>query len=170
VTPAASSAPPPLAAFASVVGAWALFREHRSAFWVLALPIVAALLASALGQYPFGRRLILFLVPTLLLFVAAGAERIHRAAEAGAPFVGPLLAAFLFLEPSASALRNLVSPSRYEDLRPVVRHLAERWREGDSLYLYYDAQFAFRYYAEREGLALRPDVVGSSSRAGGSRT
>ncbi len=152
-----------LAAFAFLIGLVTLWSEERSLLLILVLPIGFTLVASGLRQYPFGHRLILFLEPSLLLVMAAGADRLRTATRTSASFVSPLLLALLFVEPVASATRSLVSAKRYEDVRPAVRQLSDRWRPGDTLYLYFDAQYAFRYYAEREGIALDRVVVGTSS-------
>ncbi|MGH3488718.1 MAG: hypothetical protein ACRDP8_12505 [Actinopolymorphaceae bacterium] len=50
-----------------VVGLVVAFRRHAAIAVLLVLPLVAAYTAGVLGLYPFGRRLVLFCVPSLLL-------------------------------------------------------------------------------------------------------
>lgn len=52
-----------LAAFLFLVGMLEFLRRDRGLLLILALPILVTLAASAAHKYPFGRRLILFLVP-----------------------------------------------------------------------------------------------------------
>lgn len=66
-------------------------------------------------------------------------------------------------EPLLAATHAIATSKRYEDLRPAVAYLKDHFRQGDTLYLYFDTQYAFRYYAERTDLHIEPVVVGTSS-------
>jgi hypothetical protein len=46
------------------------------------------------------------------------------------------------------SLGHATHPRRFEDLRPVLAYLASNERSGDSLYVYYTAQYQLRYYLE----------------------
>jgi hypothetical protein len=43
-------------------------------------------------------------------------------------------------------------PFYREELRPVVRYLADHHEQGDAVYVYYGASPAFEYYAARFGI------------------
>ncbi len=58
-----------------VFGMIMLFRSDRFKFFLLFLPILITFLASAFKFYPIFDRFILFLAPSLILFLAFGAEK-----------------------------------------------------------------------------------------------
>ncbi len=60
------------------LGSIALLRRWPGGLYLLTAPMLFALVASGLRQYPFHGRLLLFLVPALHLVVAEGARRSTR--------------------------------------------------------------------------------------------
>jgi hypothetical protein len=56
-----------------IIGCAALLRK-KTQLLMLISPVLFTLLASAAHKYPFGRRLLLFLIPLLLIVIAAGIE------------------------------------------------------------------------------------------------
>ena len=108
----------------------------------------ATLVASTLDLYPFGSRFILFLVPFFLLLVGAGLEVLMRPQSRAAPF-GVFADVLLVLSyPIARAATNLVNPPGHEELKAVLGEVQARWQPGDALYVWYQSQYPFRYYAE----------------------
>lgn len=123
-----------------VIGAFALGMRWPGGLYLLVSPLVFALVASALRQYPFHGRLLLFLVPMVHLLVAQGAVSLAwigsllvRVLAAGLPawewkktavactcallFVSP---AFLLYEPAAElAYRLAITKNR---IRPFDSH------------------------------------------------
>jgi hypothetical protein len=66
--------PFPLAAgLVFIVGCVALLK-NKTRLLMLISPVAFTLLASGVHKYPFGRRLLLFLIPLLLIVIAAGIE------------------------------------------------------------------------------------------------
>jgi hypothetical protein len=63
-----------------IIGAVALSISWPGGLYLLISPIVFAMVASALRQYPFHGRLLLFLVPIIHLLVAQGATSLARGA------------------------------------------------------------------------------------------
>lgn len=141
-----------LGIFCFLVGATALFASHRERLALLVAPLLFTLLASGLKRYPFEGRLLLFLVPSLLLLVAEGAERVRRSPAAQAPAIGAILIALLLFHPVLFAARFLFQPRTREEIRPVLAHVRERRQPGDRVYVYAAAAAAFDYYAPRLGL------------------
>lgn len=137
-----------LAALLLVIGVLAL-RRRLPWLALLGLPLVLAAAADLLGRYPLGSRFSLFLVPSLLLLVAAGV-----AAAVGSsrrPFVAAGVLAFFVAAPLLGrAAADVVSPPRSEDVRPLLAHLARNWEPGDALYVYRNSQYALRYYGACE--------------------
>jgi len=80
-----------------VLGAWSLGRRSLGGLYLVVAPLPFAMLASALHQYPFHGRLLIFLVPTVHLLVGQGAAALSR--KGGAP-LALALGAFLLYQPA----------------------------------------------------------------------
>jgi hypothetical protein len=160
---------PALAGFVWLVGAGLALRDRRLPALLLLAPFPVAVAASAAHAYPLYGRPIAFLIPGLLLLVAAGADGMRRATAASLPLVGPALVALLLFHPLVLAGHQLVSPPEREELAPVVRYLQDHRQEGDVVYVYYGAQFALRYYAPRLGVRGRDVVTGVAARTAWAR-
>ena len=150
-----------LAGLLALLGGFTLFTERRGRFFLLALPVAFTLLASALHKYPFQGRLLLFLAPALLLLVGAGVERMFRretdrVTGATAAAAGATVVFLLFFPLLISAAKSLARPRAFEEIKPVMDYAARRRQPGDVVYLYYGAQYAFAYYAERYGFRRPP--------------
>ena len=151
--------PPIVLAFlAGIARAW---KSGTREWLYIVAPVGLTFMAAILHSYPFGAthpsggRTVLFLAPAYLLLVAYGAVPLWarfpkwRWPAAVAVGLAPLvmLAAWL--------------PTRHrEELEPVLREVAQQWRPGDRLYIYYGALPAFRYYAPRTGTESLPRVEG----------
>jgi len=145
-----------IAVVALAVGLVSLTRRRPAVGAMLALPFLAAGLASLLHLYPLTSRTTLFLLPPFVLLVADGvwwpARRIRgRVGVAIAAAAAVAVLAF----PLYSAAYHVVHPRTTEELRPVLEELRRAWRPGDTLYLHPGAQYAFRYYADCDCLDPR---------------
>jgi hypothetical protein len=168
-----------------VLGIAALVRRSDGSASLLLAPLAFALLASALRLYPVSFRLLLFTTPSLLLTAGAGAEwllDIARTLGTGrtrdadeprqsvgrtrllAPAATFVICAALALLVARSALTMVEIPFYREELRPVVKYLAQHRQAGDAIYVYYASVPAFRYYAERDGIPGSAYRLGSCSR------
>ena len=107
---------------AAVIGALMLGRREPDRFAVLAMPLLMTLLASYPRAYPFHGRLLLFLTPALLIFVAEGLARLRSMVPG--PWAWKLLLASVLLPPMLEtvgqfATPQLVSPrNAFGDRRP----------------------------------------------------
>jgi len=153
-----------IAAVAAVVGLVEFSLKHFARFVLLLTPIVATLAASALHRYPFRGRLLLFLVPSLILLIAAGLERIHTQTSETLPYFSYLLIGFLFLNPLLDAASGLIKPRTKEEIKPVIRYVENHRQDGDVLYLYYAALRPFQYYNARNLIAPMDEITGVASR------
>jgi hypothetical protein len=153
-----------LAALAFLFGCVSLFarRRHDLVLWLG--PLLAALAASAWRKYPFGGRLLLFALPSLLLLVAEGVLWLVERDRRSAPVVGAVLIGLLAFDQLRFDIGNVVKPRRSEDVKLVLGYMREHWETGDRVYLYYDAEPAFDFYARRFGFAEADTVVGVRSR------
>jgi hypothetical protein len=86
-----------LAAGLFMLGGLAMGRRWRGGLYLLTAPILFVFLASALHQYPFHGRLLLFVVPTIHLLIGEGAAALTCR---GRPMLTGVLGAFLLCQPA----------------------------------------------------------------------
>jgi hypothetical protein len=138
-----------LAAILAVVAIVALLRRRWPVALMLGLPALFVQIATELELYPLYARTILFLVPIVLLLVAHGiAVAVGRLPRSVAVPAALALAALVSAHSVAQTAGRLADPREREEIKPLLRELAERWQPGDTLYVHYGAEYAFRYYAE----------------------
>jgi hypothetical protein len=102
---------------------------------------------------------VLFLVPSLVVLVAEGAEWIRRCAGGFHPALGGTLMALLFISP---LWRLIESPPPYftEDYKSVLSYVQANRRSGDAVYVYAYAYEALERYGEKYGLKPGEYAVG----------
>jgi hypothetical protein len=180
--------PPLVAAIAIalfVLGIAALIRRSDGSASLLLAPLGFMLLASTLHLYPLSYRLLLFTTPSLLLTVGAGSEwllkiarslgtrRAHytkeprgtrELANPRATAAALAVCAALALLAARSAMTMVEIPFYREELRPVVKYLAQHRQDHDAIYVYYASAPAFEYYAARYGIPRSTYRLGSCAR------
>lgn len=150
-----------LSALAFIVGGHHLYARarDRTKFWLLLLPWVFALLASSLHRYPFGGRLALFLVPSAIMLIAEGADRVRLATQRDAWVVGYLLIGLLFIDPAVYLLHHFAKPHVLvtspgimlpEEIKPALSYVRAHERPTDMIYIFRDALPAYEYYSDIE--------------------
>jgi hypothetical protein len=156
-----------MAAFAAGV-AW--MRKHRRLRLALLLaPAGFALAASALRVYPFASeflssgRVLVFLLPSLAFVMAEGAVSLRRLVPGSAGRAAFAAAAVLMLVPAA-AYAALSVPHLRSEVKPLLDFVDEQRRPGDLMYVYYNGQAVFEYYAPRYGWNTSNTVPGACSR------
>jgi hypothetical protein len=122
------------------------------------------LLASGLHKYPLTDRFLLFIVPCVVLVIAAGAQEIIDKSRRNLPIMAIATLGLLFLHPVFYASYHLTNPRTKEEIRPVIEFVNHRRSPDDVLYVYYGAQNAFEYYKNRNGFADQKYIVGVASR------
>jgi hypothetical protein len=90
-----------LALILSIAGAWSMRRRWPGGLYLLAAPVIFALAASVLHQYPFHGRLLIFLVPSVHMLVAEGSAAVSRP---GGWRMAVVVGAFLLIQPTIDAL------------------------------------------------------------------
>ena len=146
-----------------VLGAVYFALRARALLVLILGPIVFALAASALHLYPVFSRLTLFVAPSLFLAVGAGAALLLVVAgERPVARVAAFAALGIIALLSLTTARYL--PILREELRPVAQYVALHRKPGDTIYVYYGAAQAFRYYAPREGIPDSAFTVGACAR------
>jgi hypothetical protein len=155
---------PGIAAFTFLVGSVSMFLEKKEKFHIIMLPIFFALLASAVRKYPFHGRLLLFIIPAVLLFIAEGAAQFIDKTKHHSIMIGTTLVGLLFFHSLLSASQHLIEPRTNEELKPVINYVREHRQAGDILYLYYASHHAFEYYSSSHGFNKNDYIVGVASR------
>ena len=142
---------PPVYLLLSALGLAAIYRWRRPAVWLLLGPFCMGLVAAGLQQYPFRGRLMFYLVPGLLLCIAAGAEWIRVVLRRWAPWLGNAVMAGLMVPPVAALL---LAPPPYdiEHIPELLTYLREHRQPGDSIYVFPLQRIGTRYYGPSFGL------------------
>lgn len=143
-----------------IIGCGSLLKRRKIVFFLLVTPVALTLAASAIHRYPFRGRLILFLVPTLLLFAAEGVDYLKD--KSSSRLASAAVMVVLFFTPTLSAVHHLVKPETREEIRPVLQYIRRRAMAGDLLYLYHPSSYAFRYYDERDRIPGLTVIRGQS--------
>ena len=152
---------PGIAALTFIVGCYFFFADRKAKLFALILPIGFTLLASGLHKYPFSGRLLLFIVPSILLLIAEGVAQFMGRVRPDAAVVSFTLIGLLFFQPLFFATYDLVrAPRTHEEIKPVLNYIREHWQSGDTLYLYYSARYAFKYYKKDYGFTDGDYIVG----------
>jgi hypothetical protein len=151
-----------------LVGCISIGVEKKRDFFILISPLPFILVASALYKYPLSGRLLLFITPFALLFIAEGTEQIRNKVSYNSTIIriiiGVVFIVLLFLYPLFSADYHPIIPRKNEEIRPIISYIREHWQDGDLLYLYYSSGAAFEYYSKKYGFKKSDYIIGISSR------
>lgn len=143
---------PGIAGFAFALGWWVLARRNVAIAALLTTPILIAWVLSNRQIYPFEGRLILYLAPILCVGIGAGAWELWERTRDRTRVVGLVFLVMLLAPPLDESQARFRDPREREEIRPVLEHVAENLAPGDTIYVYYGAQYAYRYYSGRIGL------------------
>jgi hypothetical protein len=151
----------PLYAVAMCAGLMVLWRR-RSPSVALAVyaPLFVALAAAVARRYPLESRLSLYLLPAVVLGVAATIDALALlVAGYRRKLAWAVVAAAL--APPAYAIAHRPPPYRIETYRPAFAYLAQHRRPGDLVFVFRSAVLAALWYGPPNGLAAGDYVLGS---------
>ena len=131
-----------------VAGSLALIRRDRKLAGFLLIPIGITFLASLLARYPFGGRLLLFLVPILLMVIAEGVVWLSARFGRWSPALEIALMIALLFKPVSADIQELVHPNRGEDIKLAIRYIQAHQLPGDVWFIYHLARYQYWYYDE----------------------
>lgn len=149
-----------------VVGFAIALRRRATTAILLVLPLFAAYTVGVLGVYPFGRRLVLFCVPGLLVLLGVLVDAVMaRVAQVARRWTTPpplaagvagvtaaaVVAAVCFTSPARLA-HDLEYLYGIDDYRTALTFVARKWQEGDVLLVGGGDRAAVRVYGPRLGL------------------
>jgi len=144
------------------LGAFSLLFRKTSLGIALLLSFLITLSASAMHYYPFGNRLILFLVPLAFILISEGVDLIRRITlfRRWVSFgIWMLLAIFLLIWPARQAFSHLTKPRESENIKPVMAYVQSNRTPGDQICTDSGAEPAYRYYAPFYRLTEEPCVL-----------
>lgn len=164
-------------ALVGLAGFAALVRRNHEAAALVAVPLLLLMVAAAVHAYPVLVRTVLFYVPFLAIVVGEGIAALASTRQSRRRLLAIALALAVCAVPATYAAKDSIAPKGREEIKPVLRHITENWRAGDSLFVFHHAQYPLRYYLECDcgGLSLRtleipwgeatPDHFGSAQDA-----
>lgn len=147
----------------ALLGLALLWWRERSRAVLLTAPLLFTLAASVFRQYPFSERLVLFLLPGLLLALAAAVEYARRLLPTRSRALSTLAVALPLL-PALYPLAATPPPHYTEPIKPVLEYVGDRRLSGDAVYVYYGAAQAVTFYAPRYGMARDEYKIGGCHR------
>ncbi|MGL6074254.1 MAG: hypothetical protein ACRC8S_08840 [Fimbriiglobus sp.] len=142
-----------LAFVAWLVGMWVWAREHGTFWLALLIPLLLALLASALHKYPFAPRLMVFAIPLLILGVVRGGLALGELLTPLSRFTGVLLLALLFAPGITECWWLMQRPMHPEKGRELIKIMRVKYQPGDKVYVYFGAIPAWKFYTRGEAWA-----------------
>jgi hypothetical protein len=132
----------------SLIGLASMIKKQTSSAFILGFPILLTVVLSRFHLYPVVGRLLLFLVPSVLILMGTGIERITAGIER--LHLNRSFTLFLFValmwQPIKTADHFLHKPRFMEEIRPIFLYLKDNWRANDSVFVYRGSQTVFRYY------------------------
>ncbi|MGA9771896.1 MAG: glycosyltransferase family 39 protein [Blastocatellia bacterium] len=155
---------PLIAALVFIIGCVALFLKNKKQLLMLTAPLLLTMLASGLHKYPFGRRLLLFLIPAVLMVVASGIEYIITKKPPYTIAAGFAISALLLFQPAGGATSNMLHPYARQDIKPIMAYVRDHRQPGDLVYVYHHQRESFLYYAKRYGFNESDYILGIDAR------
>lgn len=129
-----------------LTGLWLLLRQRADEALLLALPVLACVVASGVGQYSLIPRLLVWAFPLLLLVQGMGWTAWWTA---GHPYLRVLwVALWIATAGLHQGVRYLAQPYQIEEIRPVLDAVAQDFRPDDVLYVHHEAWPAVAYYRD----------------------
>ncbi|KAA5548792.1 glycosyltransferase family 39 protein [Adhaeribacter rhizoryzae] len=133
-------------------GVLAFYKQNQKLLWVLLLPLFLTLLASGLKIYPFYERLVVFLAPLFVLFIAAGVTYLLSLLPARKTVLYSL-PFLLFVIPLISSVNQVINPHLFGGYkkayhREAFLYINEHFQPGDVVYIYWNAQHTYKFYKD----------------------
>lgn len=133
-------------------GLYVLYKGNKTMLMVLLFPVFLALLASGFEVYPFYDRLLVFLAPSLILIVAFGTQKLAGFFPSQSVWrhVLPFLILLGPLYASAQQVYDteLFGDRKHWHLREALLYINDRAKEGDVVYINWNALPEYRYYKQ----------------------
>jgi len=139
---------PGIAALTFIIGCVSMWSHRKEMFFLILSPNLFALFAAAVHEYPFKGRLILFIVPSIFILISSGIENIMDVTRKTSRILWVCILVLLFIHPLTYAAYHTVAPTSISEIKPVLKHIKEKWQPGDVVYVHWYAQYSFEYYSK----------------------
>lgn len=133
-----------LAGVGAAAGTWQLLRRRDELFWLVLVPVLACLAASALHYYSLIHRLTLFFLPLVIVVVYLGLATLATRRAAFVVLVGLALVVL----GNQQRLRHMVKPfySDYAEVRTGMEYIAQHQRPDETAFMNYNVSPVAYYY------------------------
>lgn len=131
------------------LGMVSLWRRDARVVIAFLMPLVLCLVASSLRAYPFEERFLLFYTPFLYILVGEGTGFLWRVRKVNMRPLTLAVAFYLAIIPVRQFIDFTYGRIMIyrEDMKSVMKALADRKQPGDYIYVYDKAAPTFRYYS-----------------------
>ncbi len=153
-----------IAALVFLVGLVALMRREWLKYCLLLSPIAITFFVSGLEKYTISERTTLFFIPILFVFAGAGAVYIYDSLKTQSSLIANGFLIFFFIPLTFDASVHMLKPVEKEEIKPVMAYLQSHMQPGDTIYVYYSAQYAFKYYQQHYGFSDGDYIAGKDPR------
>lgn len=136
----------------ALVGTVTLWRTKRSAALILTAPLMVAFAAAAAHQYPVRGRLVVWLLPGLLIAVAAGMDLI-RSRLSHLHHGAGVAALAIISAPPLLAIATALPPYEIEHNRLMAEYLATHRQPADQMHIFPLSRVGLRFYGPVAGLS-----------------
>lgn len=150
-----------IAILAFLSGCISLWLQNRAIFLTLLAPISVTFFAAYLHKYPFSGRLVIFLIPFFILFIAEGTIAIRQISRHQVlRKVSTLILILLLVPPIGTAAYLIFDPYTKQEIKPVLSYMRSHQQPGDTIYIYERAEYQFKYYANWYGYQEGDYILG----------
>jgi len=118
----------------SIAGVVVLWMRSRTVAALMVGPIVLALTAAALKQYPFGDRLSFFAVPCIWLLAATGIGELIQRLNVRWKWAGIGVAALTLLPGMLRTSLYAVRQEKVVQFREAFEYVRQHWQPGDQMW------------------------------------
>lgn len=147
----------------AIAGALSLWRHRPFVGLLVFSPVLVVMAAAVAQQYPFLGRLLMFLVPSTLLAIAAGIDLCRRLAARIHPVAGMATLAGCLWMP-VLALAQAPPPYDLERWHEVLAYLQQHRAPGDVIYVWPISRIGVLHYGPQFGIGPGDFVTGECHR------
>ncbi|MCP4747090.1 MAG: hypothetical protein GY874_13270 [Desulfobacteraceae bacterium] len=147
-----------------LAGCVLLWQKDKRFLLLILLPLVINFIASGLHTYPFRDRLLQYAVIFLFTPIAFCLTWLvtKKFKHGWVKWAGIFMIIANLAEPTVFTIKHIITPRKYEEMKPVVNYLIDHKTHNDRLYIYAHAMKTFTYYQnqlqlEYKSLTISPD-------------
>lgn len=135
----------------ALAGVGSLWKKDRFSAVLVLSPVLVVMVAAVAQQYPFFGRLLMFLVPSTLIAVAAGIDAVRHAASRLHPVAGIAVFAGCLAAPVV-AIAEAPPPYNLERTHEMLVYLRQHRQPGDVVYVWPISRIGMLHYGQQHGI------------------